>query len=76
MTHRLVVSLQTRYHCDDRHVVRHRGPYRGIVLITSIRVPARATQTIHDEVNSELGVEFSEGFGDGGSGTFEGAKAW
>lgn len=43
--------------------------------MTRIRVPACTTQTIHDEVDSKLCVEFSEGFGDGGSGTFEGAKA-
>lgn len=74
MTHRLAISLQTCYHCDDGHVVRHGGPYGGIVLMTCIRVPACTTQTIDDEVDPKLGVEFSEGFGDSGSGTFEGAE--
>ena len=73
--HRLAIPLQTRNHGDDRYVVRDRGPYRVIVLIARVRVAAGATQTIHDKVNPALSVEFTEGFGDGGSGTFEGAKA-
>ena len=44
-------------------------------MIARVRVAARATQAIHDEVNAELGVEFSEGFGDDGRGTLERAKA-
>lgn len=43
--------------------------------MTGVRVSARATQTVDDEVDPKLGVELSECLGDGGRGRFERAKA-
>ena len=75
VTHGLAIPFETGDHCDDGHIVGHCGPYRGVVLIPRVRVTARATQTVHDEVDPKLCVELAKGFGDGRGGGFGGAKA-